>query len=105
GGQAEAGAGVLGLPDDATICSCENVSKAAICNAVNEGHETLDAVKKCTKAGTCCGGCAPMVKDLITHTMKAQGKYIRNVLCEHFAYSRQELFDLVKIKELRSFDE
>jgi nitrite reductase (NADH) large subunit len=105
GGQAETGAGVLGLPDDATICSCENVSKAAICNAVTAGNETLDAVKKCTKAATCCGGCAPMVKDLITSTMKAQGKYIRNVVCEHFSYSRQELFDLVKIKELRTFDE
>jgi len=104
GGQEAAGAGVLGLPDDATICSCENVSKAAICNAVIDGHETLDAVKKCTKAATCCGGCAPMVKDLITSTMKSQGKYIRNVICEHFDYSRQELFDLVKIKELRSFD-
>ncbi|HEU4555453.1 MAG TPA: nitrite reductase large subunit NirB, partial [Chitinophaga sp.] len=105
GGQEAAGAGVSGLPDDATICSCENVSKADICNAVTAGHETLDAVKKCTKAATCCGGCAPMVKDLITHTMKQQGKYIRNVICEHFAYSRQELFDLVKIKALRTFDD
>lgn len=105
GGQAEAGAGVLGLPDEAIICSCESVSKGAICAAVEAGEETLDAVKKCTKAGTCCGGCTPMVKDLITSTMKAQGKYIRNVLCEHFDYSRQELFDLIRIKEIRSFDE
>lgn len=104
-GGAAPGAGVTGLPDDAVICSCENVSKLAICQAVEAGNETLDAVKKCTKAGTCCGGCAPMVKDLITATMKAQGKYIRNVVCEHFAYSRQELLDLVKLKALRSFDE
>ncbi|WP_119079106.1 nitrite reductase large subunit NirB [Chitinophaga alhagiae] len=93
------------LPDDAVICSCENISKAAICKAVEGGHETFDAVKKCTKAATCCGGCAPMVKDIITATMKAQGKYIRNVVCEHFNYSRQELLDLVKVKSLRSFDE
>jgi nitrite reductase (NADH) large subunit len=99
------GAGVLGLPDDAMICSCESVSKGAICTAVEAGNETLDAVKKCTKAGTCCGGCVPMVKDLITSTMKAQGKYIRNVLCEHFDYSRQELFDLIRFKEIRSFDD
>lgn len=99
------GAGVLGLPDDAMICSCESVSKGAICSAVEAGNETLDAVKKCTKAGTCCGGCVPMVKDLITSTMKAQGKYIRNVLCEHFDYSRQELFDLIRFKEIRSFDD
>lgn len=105
GGSTDAGPGVLGLPDEAIICSCESVSKGTICAAVEAGNETLDAIKKCTKAGTCCGGCTPMVKDLITGTLKAQGKYIRNVICEHFAYSRQELLDLIHIKELRSFDE
>lgn len=104
-GNTSTGAGVTALPDEAVICSCENVSKLTICQAVEAGNETLDAVKKCTKAGTCCGGCAPMVKDLITATMKAQGKYIRNVVCEHFNYSRQELLDLVKVKSLQSFDE
>jgi nitrite reductase (NADH) large subunit len=105
GGATEAGPGVLGLPDDAIICSCESVTKASICQAVEAGHESLNDVKKCTKAGTCCGGCVPMVKDLITSTMKAQGKYIRNVLCEHFNYSRQELYDLIKVKNLYTFDE
>ncbi|GAA3952951.1 nitrite reductase large subunit [Chitinophaga oryziterrae] len=105
GGNTETGAGVMGLPDDALICSCESVSKGAICAAVEAGNETLGDIKKCTKAGTCCGGCVPMVKDLISGTMKAQGKYIRNVICEHFTYSRQELFDLIHIKEIRSFDD
>ncbi|WP_143305155.1 nitrite reductase large subunit NirB [Chitinophaga vietnamensis] len=99
------GAGLDALPDEALICSCESVSKGAICQAVTNGSETLEEVKKCTKAGTCCGGCTPMVKDIINATMKAQGKYIRNVICEHFAYSRQEMIDLVKIKALHSFDE
>jgi nitrite reductase (NADH) large subunit len=106
GSETSTGAGVAALPADALICSCESVSKIDICNAVNEaGCETLDAVKKCTKAGTGCGGCVPMVKDLILHTMKAQGKYIRNVVCEHFNYSRQELFDLVKMKQLKTYDD
>jgi nitrite reductase (NADH) large subunit len=105
GGSADAGPGVPGLPDDAIICSCESVSKGTICTAVEAGVETLDAIKKCTKAGTCCGGCTPMVKDLITGTMKAQGKYIRNVVCEHFSYSRQELYDLIRIQQIHSFDE
>jgi nitrite reductase (NADH) large subunit len=39
----------------------------------------------------------PLVKDLIAGTMKANGQYVKNVICEHFDYSRQELFDLVKI--------
>ena len=106
GTDASTGGGVQSLPDDALICSCESVTKADICNAVTQhGCENLDAVKKCTKAGTGCGGCVPMVKDLVIHTMKLQGKYVRNVLCEHFNYSRQEMFDLVKVHDLRTYDE
>jgi nitrite reductase (NADH) large subunit len=106
GGESDGGAGVLSLPDEALVCSCESVTKGMICGAVTEGGcETIDAIKKCSKAGTGCGGCVPMVKDLMLHTMKAQGKYVRNVLCEHFNYSRQELYDLVKIHELKSYDE
>ncbi len=101
----DSAAGVLGLPPDAMICSCESVSKAAICKAVEDGHETFNSVKKCTGASTSCGGCAPMVKDLITYTLKSQGKYVRNVLCEHFGYSRQELFDLIRLRNLRTYDD
>jgi nitrite reductase (NADH) large subunit len=100
------GTGVTDLPNDALICSCESVSKADICAAVKEHDcDSLDAVKKCTKAGTGCGGCVPMVKDIMVHSMKEQGKFVRNVLCEHFHYNRQELFDLVKIHELKSYDQ
>jgi len=106
GGEGETGAGVTGLPNEAMICSCESISKGDICNAVSaKGCETIDAIKKCTKAGTGCGGCLPMVKDLMMATMKAQGKYVRNVWCEHFSHSRQEMFDLVKLHELKSYDE
>ncbi|KAI9451186.1 hypothetical protein F5148DRAFT_1334004 [Russula earlei] len=105
GSESEGSAGIAGLPGDALICSCEGVSKEAICTAVSEGGcETVEAIKKCTKAGTGCGGCTPMLKDLVVHTLKAQGKYVRNVLCEHFHYSRQELYDLIKINGLKTYD-
>jgi nitrite reductase (NADH) large subunit len=100
------GAGLVGLPDDALICSCEGVSKGTICNSVSEeGCETVDAIKKCTKAGTGCGGCLPMIKDLMVHTMKQGGKYVRNVICEHFQLSRQELYDLIKIHNLKNYEQ
>jgi nitrite reductase (NADH) large subunit len=105
-GGEESGAGVTNLPDEALICSCEAVTKGMICGSVIEGGcETVEAIKKCTKAGTGCGGCVPMVKDLMLHTMKAQGKVVRTVLCEHFNYSRQELFDLVKLNNLKTYEE
>lgn len=106
GGASADGSGVMSLPDDAMICSCESVSKGAICDAVKLDNITsLDGIKKCTKAGTCCGGCIPLVKDLINGTMKESGLYIKNILCEHFNYSRQELLDLIHMNNVRSYDE
>lgn len=98
--------GVAGLSDDTQICSCENVTKGDICTAIiDNNYDSVDAIKKCTRAGTGCGGCVPMVKDILLHTMKQQGRYIRKSLCEHFKYSRQELYDLVKLDQLKTFDE
>ncbi|QDA61073.1 nitrite reductase large subunit NirB [Hymenobacter jejuensis] len=106
GGEATAGAGVLNLPEEALICSCEAVTKGAICAAVTEQHvTTVDGMKKCNKAGTGCGGCVPLVKDLITGTMKANGQYVKNTVCEHFNFSRQELFDLLKLNSIKTYDE
>lgn len=51
--------GVDALPESAQICSCFDVSKGDIAQAVAEGHTTLAAIKQHTKAGTGCGGCVP----------------------------------------------
>ncbi|WP_207509237.1 nitrite reductase large subunit NirB [Telluribacter humicola] len=105
-GGEEAGAGVMSLPDDALICSCEALTKGMICHEITENnHTTIDSLKKATKACTGCGGCAPLVKDLIQGTMKQQGLYIRNIICEHFDYTRQELLDMVKMNGYRTFNE
>ncbi|MVN21599.1 nitrite reductase large subunit NirB [Mucilaginibacter arboris] len=105
GGEENAGAGVLSLPDEALICSCEAVNKIDICNAVNlDGVTNVDGIKKCTKAGTGCGGCVPLIKDLVNGTLKENGVYIKNVICEHFDYSRQELLDLIKLHKIKTYD-
>ncbi len=106
GGAAAEGAGVMNLPDDALVCSCEAITKGQICAAVTDlDITTIDGMKKCTKAGTGCGGCVPLVKDLISGTLKEHGKYIKNVLCEHFDYSRQELLDLIRINKIKNYDQ
>ncbi|WP_020606910.1 nitrite reductase large subunit NirB [Spirosoma spitsbergense] len=103
-GGEEAGAGVMSLPDDAIICSCEAITKAMLCHEIGEnGNDTIDLLKKATKACTGCGGCTPMVKDIIQGVQKEKGVYVRNILCEHFDFTRQELFDLVKINGLKTY--
>ena len=94
------------LGDTATICSCNSVTKGAICGAIAEhGLTDLAAVKSCTKAGTTCGGCVPLVTDILKDELRKAGVEVRNHICEHFAYSRQELFDIVRIHRLVSFSE
>jgi nitrite reductase (NADH) large subunit len=106
GGQAPAGAtGLAALPADAQICSCNNVSKGAICAAVDSGCTTIGAIKTKTKAASSCGGCASLVTQILKSELKRKGVAVDNHLCEHFAYSRQQLFHLVRVGELRSFDE
>ena len=97
---------VMDLPDDAQICSCESVSKGQICGAIEDGTaEDLGGVVMCTKAGTGCGGCKPMVKDLVDATLKSLGKEVKDTICEHFDYNRQELFDIVKLKGYTTFNQ
>lgn len=104
-GAARPGLGVDALPDAAQICSCNNVSKGQLCAAVAEGATSIGALKSCTGAGTSCGGCVPLVTQVMKAEMKKQGLAVNNHLCEHFAYSRQELYHLIRVEGIRSFGE
>ena len=97
---------VLDLPDTAQVCSCESLSKGEICCSITEeGCDNLSEVISKTKATTGCGGCKPMVVDLVNETLKSLGKEVKDTICEHFNYNRQELYDLVKINKVANYDE
>ncbi|HTK96535.1 MAG TPA: nitrite reductase large subunit NirB [Pseudomonadales bacterium] len=99
-----AAVGFAALPGTAQICSCNNVSKDALCGAIEAGATTLGALKKATKAATSCGGCAPLVGQLLKAELTRRGVAVSNHLCEHFPYSRQQLYHLVRAGEIRTFD-
>ena len=104
-GPREAGGADAPLPDTAQVCSCNNVSCGAIRSAFAAGElADLAAVKKATKAGTGCGGCLPSVEKILKQALAARGIAASSALCEHFALSRQELFQVVKIKGHRTFE-
>ena len=98
-------AGVAALSATAQICSCNNVSKGAICSAIDAGCTTIGALKTSTKAATSCGGCSALVTQILKSELASRGVAVNNHLCEHFRYSRQQLFHLVRVGRLRSFDE
>ena len=104
-GKAKPGLGVEALPETAQICSCNNVSKAQIGAAVGDGACTIAEIKACTKAGATCGGCVPLVTQVMKFEMAKRGMAVNNHLCEHFAYSRQELYHLVRVGQIKTFDD
>ncbi|MGU7778535.1 nitrite reductase large subunit NirB [Burkholderia sp. PU8-34] len=104
-GAAKPALGVDALPAAAQICSCNNVSKSQICAAVCDGATSIGALKSCTGAGTSCGGCVPLVTQIMKAEMKKNGLAVNNHLCEHFPYSRQELFHLIRVERIQTFGE
>ena len=102
GGMPAAAVGTL--PDGAQICSCHDVSKAAIVAAVDGGAATLGAIRRCTKASTGCGGCAPLVTQLLNATLEARGIEVCTDLCEHFPHTRQALYHLVRVERITTFE-
>lgn len=99
------GGGVDDLPDEAQICSCNNVSKGQIVEAIKNGDTTLDLIKKHTKAGTACGGCVPTLKLILESELKKMGKKVSTDLCVHFKYSRADLFSIIMVKGYETFGE
>lgn len=105
------------LPDDAIVCSCNNVAAGTLRSAVRgdehgcgtcEGNDPVQDVaglKACTRAGTQCGSCVPMIKKLLEAELTKSGVTVSKALCEHISLSRQELFDVIRVGQLTSFED
>lgn len=91
--------GIGALPESAQICSCNNVTKGDLKCAIADGCADVPALKACTAAGTSCGSCVPLLKQLLEAEGVAQSK----ALCEHFSQSRAELFQIIAATEIRTF--
>jgi nitrite reductase (NADH) large subunit len=91
--------GVGALPAAAQVCSCNNVTKGDLCDAISGGCSDVPGLKKCTLAGTSCGSCVPLLKQLL----EAEGVEQSKALCEHFSHSRAELFEIISATSIRTF--
>ena len=97
---------VMDLPNEAQVCSCESVTKGQICEIIENGQASdLADVVRCTKAGTGCGGCKPMVSDLTNATLKSLGIEVKDSVCEHFDLNRQDLYKIIQVKGYKTFNE
>ncbi len=100
-----AGLGIDALPDSAVICSCFDVTKGKIKDAVAAGCTSMAALKETTNASTGCGGCSALAKQVLDSELSKLGVEVNNHVCEHFSYSRQELSDIIRVNQIKTFDE
>lgn len=90
-------AAALTLPDEAQVCSCNDVTKGDIVAAAAAGETT--------RAGSTCGSCKVQTKKIIEDYFESVGKTVDRSLCEHFALTRAELFDVVTVHGYTRFDQ
>ena len=92
------------LTDDTQICSCHNVTKGDVCAVIkDETCKSIGDVKSCTKAGTGCGGCMPLVQSIFNKQMADMGQEVSNHLCPHFKHARVDLYNIISVKQLKDF--
>ena len=104
-GMAKPALGTDALPDTAQICSCNDISKGTICCSVRDGAQTIGDVKAATTAATACGGCTALVTQVMNAELANLGVEVNTDICEHFAYTRQDIYNIVKIEEIKTFKE
>ncbi|MGZ5051052.1 MAG: nitrite reductase large subunit NirB [Methylobacter sp.] len=102
---AVSGLGPDALPDSAQICSCYAVDKGQVCAAIASGCDTVAALKAETKACTGCGGCSALLKSVLDSELKKAGVTVNTDICEHFPHTRQDLYTLVRVGRIKTFDE
>lgn len=104
-GQPSKALGIAALPDSAQVCSCHNITKGDICGAVKAGCSDMAAIKASTKAATGCGGCATLVKQVMEYQLADLGVEVKKDVCEHFPWSRQELYSLIRVGRITRFEQ
>ncbi len=99
------GLGPDALPASAQICSCFDVTKGQICTAIENGCSSLASLKDETKAATGCGGCSALLKSVLDSELEKSGITVNTDICEHFAHTRRDLYNIVMVEEIKTFND
>ncbi|MBU8908669.1 nitrite reductase large subunit NirB [Desertibacillus haloalkaliphilus] len=88
---------VVAMADSEIICGCNGVSKGAICSAItDQGLSTVEEVKQCTNASRSCGGCKPLVADLLELTTGAEVANAKEPMCGCTDHSHEEVVEQIR---------
>ncbi|MFP3122412.1 nitrite reductase large subunit NirB [Ectobacillus funiculus] len=107
-GGAKSGAELIAaMADDEIVCGCNGVSKGAIVSAIKEkGCASVSDVKACTKASGSCGGCKPLVEDVLTYVLGADGVQAgAEGMCGCTKLGREEVVEAIRTMKLTTTKE
>ncbi|MFT0803073.1 nitrite reductase large subunit NirB [Bacillus swezeyi] len=93
------------MPLGETICQCNAVSKGTIIEAVSiRGLKTADDVKRCTKASASCGGCKPLLEELLIHASDQQydAQTANKAMCSCTSLTEDEVVNEIQMRHLSS---
>jgi len=94
---------VLDMPEALQICNCNGVTKKQIVDAIRGGCGSVAKVGACTKAGTGCQSCKPIVAQLVDAYRDASAAdasehyYVPGVPME-----KSQLVDAIRAKGIKS---
>lgn len=107
GSGAKKAATVETMSDDEIVCGCNGVTKGSIIDAVtNQGLTTVDEIKACTGATRSCGGCKPVVEQILQYVLGDGFKTAaKQGICGCTTLSRDEIVAEIKAKGLQTTKE
>ncbi|NQX58298.1 nitrite reductase large subunit NirB [Paenibacillus qinlingensis] len=108
GGKTQSGVDlVAGMSADEIVCGCNGVSKGDIVQAIQEkGCSSVNDIKACTKASASCGGCKPLVADVLTYVLGADGvKTVKEGICGCTTLGRDEVVEAIRTMQLTTTKE
>jgi nitrite reductase (NADH) large subunit len=107
GGAMDPRAAVAALSDDAEICGCNGVSKAAVRKAIVDGAISLDAVRSTCKASASCGSCTGTVEQLLSLTLGADygGERTVKTLCKCTSFGHDDVRREIVAQGMRAIPE
>jgi nitrite reductase (NADH) large subunit len=105
----DGGFSIASFPVSKIICNCNSVTKGTILEAIQrEGLTTVEEIKHCTKASSSCGGCKPLVSDLLSYLQNNDVEEVieeKTGLCSCTTLNDDELVQEMQWKGLTSLQE
>ncbi|WP_461610261.1 nitrite reductase large subunit NirB [Cytobacillus kochii] len=102
-GQSNGESLVASMSPDEIICGCNGVSKETIVEAIQgQGCTSVDQIKACTSASRSCGGCKPLITDLLHDSLGGDfdESAQKEPICSCTTLSRDEVVEEIRLKGL-----